>query len=91
MIKKSFYYIMVESEISKNTQWDIIFRFFTSEDIDHVIISRQKCVFKMATFVWRAANQFLSLFNEKQHVSYQENENTTRKHWNDAQVFFEFA
>jgi hypothetical protein len=33
----TFYYI-VESEILRNTQWDI-FHIFTSEDIDHVTFS----------------------------------------------------
>jgi hypothetical protein len=33
----NFYYI-VESEILKNTQWDI-FHIFTSEDIDHMTFS----------------------------------------------------
>jgi hypothetical protein len=35
--EKHFYYI-VESEILKNTQWDI-FHIFTSENIDHVTFS----------------------------------------------------
>ena len=45
-----------------------IFHIFTSEDIDHVIISRQKfCIFKMAMFL-RAASQFSPLFKEKNYM-----------------------
>ena len=43
----------------------------------------------MATFV-RAANQFSSLLKEKNSMLLSQNENITRKHQNDAQVFFEF-
>ena len=64
---KSFFdtfYFIVDSEIPKNTHRDI-FHIFTSEDIDHVIIFRQKICFQYGDVWPRAANPFLSLFKEK--------------------------
>ena len=73
----SIYYV-VESKILK-IHSKIFFHIFTSEDIDHVIISRQLfCVFKMAMFV-RGANQFSHLFKEKTTCLCRKNGIGTRK------------
>jgi hypothetical protein len=57
-----------------------IFAIIFTEDIDHVIISRQKFQNGDVQGPLSAANQFLSLFNGKTTCFCREDENTTRKH-----------
>jgi hypothetical protein len=56
-----FYYILVESEILKNTQWDI-FHIFTSEDIDHVTFSRY---WSRGFWEWNFTIFYLGLYNKQ--------------------------
>ena len=61
---------------------------YISEDIDHVIISRQKfCVFRMTMFI-RAANQFSPLLKETTTYNYMWKHHVNLTSNNDKYIVF---